>query len=333
VGVNTTAWQTALKNIITDPAELFVLLDLDHALLPAAQAAAKIFPLRVPRGFVARMQKNNWQDPLLQQVLPLGVELTEVEGFTPDPLQEKNANPVPGLLHKYHGRVLLTAVGNCAINCRYCFRRAFPYNENNPGTKGWQQALNYIASDQTINEVILSGGDPLVAPDEHLANLSQQLADIPHVKTLRIHSRIPIVLPERITAEFVNWFTALRLRPVLIVHCNHPQEINDEVRAALKRLKQAGVTLLNQAVLLKGINDAADVLVKLSGELFDVGVLPYYLHMLDKVQGTAHFEVDEERASELLGEVTKRLPGYLVPKLVREVPNAPAKVAVNCHFA
>ncbi len=332
MGVNTTSlksWQIALKNIITDPAELIKLLELDPGLLPAAQAAAKLFPLRAPRGFVARMQKGDSQDPLLQQVLPLGAELIEVPGFTVDPLQEKKANPIPGLLHKYHGRVLLTVVGNCAINCRYCFRREFPYSENNPGNKGWEQVLNYIAADQTITEVIFSGGDPLVAPDEHLAQLSRKIAAIPHVKTLRIHSRLPIVLPERINKEFMDWFSGLSLRPVLVVHCNHPQEIDSDVRSALSDLKQAGITLLNQAVLLKKINNNVSTLVELSEALFDVGVLPYYLHMLDKVQGVAHFEVAEDKARELLWGVTQRLPGYLVPKLVREVPGVSAKVPIS----
>jgi EF-P beta-lysylation protein EpmB len=318
-----------LKNLITDPAELLQLLEIDPALLPSAIEAAKLFPLRVPRSFVARMQKGNVRDPLLRQVLPLGLELNDSPGFTRDPLNEKVANPIPGLLHKYHGRVLLTVVGSCAINCRYCFRRSFAYDENNPGTKGWERVVDYIARDSTITEVILSGGDPLVAPDEHLAALSQKLATIPHVKTLRIHSRLPIVSPERVTAELINWFTASRLRPVLVVHCNHPQEIDLEVRAALQKLKQAGITLLNQAVLLREINDSAEVLIELSEALFDMGVLPYYLHLLDKVQGTAHFDVAEERAQKIIGEMMRRLPGYLVPKLVREVAGAPTKLPAN----
>lgn len=332
MGVKATSlksWQIALKNSITDPAELLEFLDLDLALLPAAQAAVKLFPLRVPRGFVARMQKGNLQDPLLRQVLPLGIELAETPGFTQDPLQEKNANPIPGLLHKYHGRVLLTTVSSCAVNCRYCFRREFPYNENNPGNQGWDRVLDYIAQDKTISEIILSGGDPLVATDEYLETLCQKIAAIPHVKTLRIHSRLPIVLPARITDDFVKWVTALDLRVVLVTHCNHPQEIDSEVCEAFKRLRQSGITLLNQAVLLKEINDSAEVLVALSELLFDVGVLPYYLHLLDKVQGTAHFEVDEARAQKLLQEATRRLPGYLVPKLVREVAGAGAKLSVH----
>lgn len=319
------SWQQSLKEAITDPQELLAILELSPDLLSAAQKATQLFPLRVPRGFVVRMEKGNIKDPLLQQVLPVGAELNEVEGFIEDPLKEQNANPIPGLLHKYHGRVLLTVTGACGVNCRYCFRRHFPYEENNPGSKGWEKAVAYIAADKSIAEVILSGGDPLMANDAYLAKLSQKIAEIPHVTTLRIHTRMPIVMPERITTEFLAWFSQSRLQPVMVVHCNHANEINQEVMAAMQLLKQAGVTLLNQSVLLKNINDSVDCLVCLSRALFGMGVLPYYLHLLDKTRGTAHFDIDETTAKSLIWEVTQRLPGYLVPKLVREEAGYGAK--------
>jgi L-lysine 2,3-aminomutase len=323
------AWQTALVQAITNPRELIEILELDKGLITAAEAAAKLFPLIVPRGFVARMQKGNKADPLLLQVLPLGAEQNIVSGYSVDPLQESAVNPIPGLLHKYHGRVLLTLVGTCAVNCRYCFRRHFPYADNNPGMAGWDQALNYIAQDKTINEVILSGGDPLVANDKILYTLSDKLNAIPHVKRLRIHSRLPIVLPERINAEFIAWCKQLKQRLILVTHCNHAQEICARVRSAMSALTQASVLLLNQTVLLKGVNDKADSLINLSEALFDAGIQPYYLHTLDKVQGAAHFDLSQQQALHLHQAMAKHLPGFLVPRLVQELPGATAKVAIT----
>lgn len=319
-------WQSSLTNAITDPKILLEKLDLDLALLPAAQRAAKLFPLRVPQSFVAKIQKGNPTDPLLQQILPLAVELDEVEGFDIDPLQEKKSNPIPGLLHKYHGRVLLTVTGVCGINCRFCFRREFPYVENNPGSFGWEEVISYIKADTSIQEVIFSGGDPLMANDTILEKLTQKISAIPHVRTLRIHTRMPLVIPERITPELIAWFTGSRLKPVMVIHCNHPQEIDNQVITTLQHLSSKGVILLNQAVLLKGVNDTSEVLCQLSARLFEAGILPYYLHLLDKVRGTAHFEVEEGRARQLINEMTYSLPGYLVPKLVREEPGAKSKV-------
>lgn len=324
----TADWQNELIRAVTDPKELLELLELDMNLLAQAQAAAKLFPLRVPRGFIARMQKKTFTDPLLQQVLPLGAECKEVAGYSDDPLQEKKANPVSGLLHKYHGRVLLTLTGVCSINCRYCFRRHFPYSDNNPGIAGWSHALNYIQQDASIVEVILSGGDPLVVNDHLLNHIVQQIAAIPHVKRLRIHSRVPIILPERITAGLIECLTQTRLKPVLVVHCNHAQEINEEVREAMQVLTSAGIVLLNQSVLLKGINDNVDTLIALSEALFAAGVQPYYLHLLDKVKGAQHFDLDHGIARQLYEEVAKKLSGYLVPKLVLEKPGAPGKLTL-----
>jgi EF-P beta-lysylation protein EpmB len=322
------SWQTAMVQSITDPEELFELLGLDSAHLEAAKSAANLFPLQVPHSFVARMQKGNLDDPLLRQILPLGAELIETPGYQNDPLEEAKFNPVPGLLHKYTGRVLLTIVGVCGVNCRFCFRRHFPYTENNPGSEGWDRALNYIAQDESINEVILSGGDPLVVSDKILHNFSEKLNHIPHIKRLRIHSRMPIVLPERITKEFIEWVSQLQQKLILITHCNHPQEINQTVRDAMTMLADAGVTLLNQSVFLKGVNDNVDTLTELSETLFDAGIQPYYLHALDKVQACAHFDLELPDAQRLHWEMSQRLSGYLVPKFVCERPGAPAKISL-----
>jgi L-lysine 2,3-aminomutase len=328
----TESWQNALSRAITDPAELLALLQLDPELLPAAEAASRLFELRVPRGFVDRMKKGDPTDPLLQQVLPLYEELNTAPDFSLDPLQESLGNPLPGLLHKYQGRVLLTLTGSCGVNCRYCFRRNFPYAENNPGSSGLEKIMDYIKNDASIHEVIFSGGEPLVATDKRLQQLIQNLRAIPHVKTLRIHTRMPIVIPERITEEFLNLFEPNALRWVVVIHCNHAQEIDDTVIAALQKLRARGVTLLNQSVLLKNINDNAASLIALSEALFSAGVLPYYLHLLDKAQGTAHFEVSKEKAQALWWEMAKNLPGYLVPKLVYEQGGAPAKLPVCPPF-
>lgn len=324
----TNTWQTELINAITQPKELLALLELDMSLLNNASQAAGLFSLKVPRGFINRIKKGDPNDPLLLQILPLGKELNVVSGYHTDPLQEQQANPIPGLLHKYHGRVLLIFTGTCGVNCRYCFRRHFAYESNNPGMQ-WRAALDYIMQNDTISEVILSGGDPLLANDLTFKNLVLKLADIPHIKRLRIHSRMPIVLPSRITTECIDWMTVSRLKTVLVLHSNHTQEINSEVSEAMHRLKNAGITLLNQAVLLKGINDNAQTLALLSETLFECGILPYYLHLLDKVQGAAHFDTDLETAKRIHWELSQKLPGYLVPKLACEQPNAPAKLLVN----
>lgn len=318
-------WQEALSDLITDPKELFALLELPSAALEAAFTAAQHFPLKVPRGFAARMQKGNLNDPLLQQVLPLGIELNIVPGYEIDPLQEAQVNPVPGLLHKYADRVLVTLTSACAVHCRYCFRRHFPYTDNNPGRTGWEKITAYIQQHDAINEVILSGGDPLTVNDYLLKQFSDQLVTIPHVKRLRIHTRLPVVLPERITSELVAWLTQLPFNAVIVIHANHPQEISADVTAALLRLRNAGIQLLNQTVLLKGVNDAAETLRELSKTLFNAGVLPYYLHVLDKVQGAAHFDIQRSQAHEIHKELCDTLSGYLVPRLVCEEPGESAK--------
>lgn len=322
------SWQSLLKEVVTSPAELIGKLALNPDLLSQAERSAKLFPLRVPRGFISRMQKGNPADPLLRQILPLDAEEIISPGYMSDPLNEKESNPIPGLLHKYQGRVLLTLTGACAVNCRYCFRRHFPYQENIPGGKLWKDILAYIAADLTIHEVILSGGDPLLANDRYLSKCINDLAVISHLKILRIHSRLPIVLPQRITPELIAALTSTSLQPVMVVHCNHANELDNSVAIAIEQLRQKKITVLNQSVLLKGVNDSIEALATLSQRLFEFGILPYYLHLLDKVQGAAHFEVDESCAKLLVIGIRERLAGYLVPRLVKEQAGKKSKLPI-----
>lgn len=321
-------WQHLLADAITDPGELCAVLHLDPALVLPAIAAAEGFALRVPRGYVARMRRGDPNDPLLLQVLPQAAELQFADGFVTDPVGDMESRAAPGLLHKYHGRALLVATGACAIHCRYCFRRHFPYGEESALHQGWQPAVERLRADPTINEVILSGGDPWSLSDRRLKQLTDALQAIPHIRRLRVHTRYPIVLPERIDCGLLDWLSSLRLQKVVVMHANHVREIDESVRQACRRLSAAGVTLLNQSVLLKGVNDTVEALAQLSEALFETQVLPYYLHVLDKVRGAAHFDMPEARALQLHRDLTARLPGYLVPKLVREVAGASAKTAV-----
>ncbi len=323
------SWQDILSQCVEDPAELLHQLQLSPDLLPAAVEACKLFPLRVPQPFLSRIKPGNLQDPLLQQILPLGAELETVSGFSQDPLGEKAANPVPGLIHKYKGRVLLVLTGACAINCRYCFRRHFPYQDNRLGPEQWQQILEYIRADNTIREVIFSGGDPLATPDSRFFRLLDDLEKIPHLKRLRIHSRLPIMIPQRITNAFCQRLDDSRFDVVMVIHANHANELDTEVAAALQLLKDHQITLLNQAVLLKGVNDSLEALVKLCERVFELGVLPYYLFTLDRVAGAAHFEVAEHEAQQLLGQLQATLPGYLVPRLAKEIAGEPSKTLLH----
>lgn len=321
-------WQRALQQCITDPRELVECLGLGEAWIEPAGRAAARFALKVPRGYVARMRRGDPDDPLLRQVLPLGIELAETPGFVADPVGDLHALAGPGLLHKYHGRALLVTTGACAIHCRYCFRREFPYGEQNPARGEFAAALASIRADTSIAEVILSGGDPLTLSDLRLHALLHELEAIPHVRRLRVHTRLPVVLPERIDAGFMqSWNSLRRLQKIMVVHANHANEIRGarDVRAALATLKSADTVLLNQSVLLRGVNDSAEALVQLSESLFEASVLPYYPHVLDPVRGAAHFDVPDDEAGSLLQEAAGRLPGYLVPKLVREVPGAASK--------
>ncbi|RLS79943.1 MAG: EF-P beta-lysylation protein EpmB [Planctomycetota bacterium] len=319
-------WQRELAEAIRDPRELCRMLGLDERLAETVGQPAAPFPLLVPRAFAARMRRGDPRDPLLLQVLPQAVEDEPVAGFVADPLQEADVLAAPGLVRKYAGRALLLVTGGCAVHCRYCFRREFPYASSGATRRGVDAALDAIADDPDVAEVILSGGDPLLADDAHLAEIVERLDALPHVRRLRIHTRLPVVLPARVNDGLLDVLAGSRLARIVVVHANHPAELDDSVADALRRLAALPCTLLNQAVLLAGVNDSADVLRLLSERLVEMGVVPYYLHMLDRVRGAAHFEVPEARARELHGALRDTLPGYAVPRLAREVPGAAAKV-------
>lgn len=318
----TLMWKSALRNIITDPKILCQRLNLPDDLI-----SQNSFPLRVTESFLARMKKGNPQDPLLLQVLTSLQENLNDQGQI-DPLEENNYLKQPGLIQKYQGRALVTVTQACAIHCRYCFRRHFPYAENALGKQGWERITNYLQNDTSITEIILSGGDPLMLNDEALQEIFVALEKIPHLKRIRIHTRIPSVLPERITAKLIDVFKATNLALVVVVHINHPNEINDEVKQACQKLKPHA-TLLNQSVLLKNINDNAETLTQLSEKLFEAGVLPYYLHTFDPVRGAMHFDISVEDAKILHKKIARVLPGYLVPKLVKEIPREPFKTVLR----
>jgi EF-P beta-lysylation protein EpmB len=327
--VSAAAWQRELSHAITQPDALISALGLDPGLLAGARAGAATFALRVPASYLARMRHGDVNDPLLRQVLPLNDELAREPGYLADPLREREYTRAPGLLQKYAGRALLITTQACAIHCRYCFRREFPYSAQleEQGAGRWSAALAAIANDSSIEEVILSGGDPLSLSDARLTALTAALGAITHVRRLRVHTRQPIVLPSRVDEGLEAWLRGIGLPTVFVLHANHPNEIDDSVRAACARLRAAGATLLNQSVLLRGVNDDVDTLADLSRALFDAGVTPYYLHLPDRVRGTAHFDVPEHEAQRLVAGLTARLSGYLVPRLVREVPGAASKVA------
>lgn len=326
-----TDWRQTLRECIDNVADLMTAVQLPLDALPERLRAQSDFALRVPRPFVARMAKGDINDPLLKQVLPAPDELQITPGYSHDPLAEQDAE-LPGLLHKYRSRVLLITTGVCAINCRYCFRRHFPYEDNRPGRKGFAALCDYIGRHPEVNEVILSGGDPLAAPDNYLAELHGQLAALPQLKRFRIHTRLPIVIPERINAELLGWLANPRFQTVVVIHSNHPNEIDADVAAALGRLRQAGITLLNQAVLLAGVNDSAATLAELSEKLFACGVLPYYLNQLDQVQGASHFAVTDDRARALVRDLLTRLPGFLVPRLTREEAGKTSKTPLDLQL-
>jgi len=319
-------WQQQLRDAITDPGELIRRLQLPTGLLDEIDGATRSFPLRVPEAYLRRIRRGDPHDPLLLQVLPQGRETDPVQGYTQDPLGEAQANPVEGVIHKYHGRLLLIVSGGCAINCRYCFRRHFPYADNQLGGAAWQRVLSYLAADASVEEVILSGGDPLATPDQRLAGMLRDLEQIPHLRRLRIHSRLPVVIPDRVTPALTGMLRASRLQTLLVTHINHPNEIDPAVADALARLAASGTRLLNQTVLLRGINDQVSILKALSEALFEQGVMPYYLHLLDPVAGAAHFDLGERESRALVGRLAAQLPGYLVPQLVREQAGALAKV-------
>lgn len=323
-----TSWQKELANVITDPKILLQMLNISPEQYQHHFNARKLFPVRVPKPLLARMKKGDFNDPILKQVMPLSDEFTTTDGYFNDPLEEHDT-VAPGLLHKYKHRVLMVVKSGCAINCRYCFRRHFPYADNSPNKVRWQQALEYINVHKEINEVIFSGGDPLMASDEHLQWLVAEVEKIPHVKRLRIHSRLPIVIPQRITPALVDLLTNTRLKVTIVFHVNHANEIDTNVSRAIEPLMAARIPLFNQSVLLKGINDDAQVLANLSEALFDIGIQPYYLHLFDKVQGVAHFDINENAAKKIILQLMAILPGYLMPKLVREIAGEANKTPIN----
>jgi EF-P beta-lysylation protein EpmB len=316
----TARWQEVLKSAVRDPLELCRRLQLPAQYHEPATQAAGEFSVFVPPGYLERIEPGNPHDPLLRQVLPLAEEGHDPPGYQRDPVGDLAAQRAPGLLGKYAGRVLMVATGSCAVHCRYCFRRHFPYSAGPRSVEAWQPALDAIAAETSTREVILSGGDPLMIVDEMLAQLAGRLAAIQHVRRLRVHTRLPIMIPERVNDELLAWLTGTRLAPVVVVHANHPAEIDRHVAAALRRLVAAAVPVLNQAVLLRGVNDQARVLTELCERLIDLGVMPYYLHQLDRVAGAAHFEVSEAVGLKLMAELRRRLPGYAVPRYVREQP-------------
>jgi L-lysine 2,3-aminomutase len=318
-------WQRALAQAFHRPAELLEFLGLPADSPVLGGPAAQDFPLRVPRGYAARMARGDSRDPLFLQVWVRPDEALDAPGFSDDAVGDLAKLRAGGIIHKYEGRVLVVATGACAVHCRYCFRRHFPYGAHLAAREHWQQTLREIRADHSIREVILSGGDPLSLADDKLAAFAEALEFIPHVARLRVHTRLPVVLPERVDDALLAWLRRGRLRKVMVIHANHAHELDTAVAEALARLRAAGVTLLNQSVLLRGVNDLAGDLIRLSERLFECGVMPYYLHMLDPVRGTAHFAVPEAEARALVRDAAARLPGYLVPRLVREAPGAPSK--------
>jgi EF-P beta-lysylation protein EpmB len=323
------SWQEALKDAVRDPDELCRLLDLGEDIVPAARRAARQFPLFVPRPFVARMRTGDPTDPLLRQVLPLADELTETAGFVADPVHDAAAARRSGLLQKYRGRALLVTTGTCAVHCRYCFRRSFPYDEMPRSMSEWRPVFDEIARDTSLREVILSGGDPLTIVDAALKQFVDELDAIGHLRRLRIHTRLPIVIPKRVTGHLVEILRGSRLTPIVVVHANHANELDEHLAKALARLDEAGIMLLNQAVLLAGVNDSVEAQAELCERLVDLRVVPYYLHQLDRVSGAAHFEVPVETGRRIIRQLRELLPGYAVPRYVAEVPGAASKVVLE----
>ena len=323
-------WRAQLRGSIRDPETLIDRLQLPDSLREGARRSHELFPALVPESFLRRMVPGDRNDPLLRQVLPLLEEGAEPPaGFAADAVGDQAATRTPGLIHKYQGRALLIVAGVCAVSCRYCFRRHFPYDETPATAEEWAPALETIAADSTIEEVILSGGDPLMRSDRWLGDLVAQIEAIPHVTRLRLHTRLPIVLPARVDDEFLSLLEDTRLAPTVVVHANHPNEIDAECGNSLEGIVRRGTPVLNQSVLLRGVNDTADALIELSRRLLSVRVLPYYLHQLDRVVGAAHFEVPEARGLELIEAMRAELPGFGVPRYVREVPGAPNKVEIT----
>jgi len=323
------AWKAELADAITDPAELARLLELDLGRLGLTPEMCAGFPLRITHSYLRRIRRGDPADPLLRQILPTAKELLSSIGFSTDAVGDGAAQLAPGLLHKYHGRLLILTSAGCGVHCRFCFRRHYPYGQIRQHATLWRQAAAAALADATVHEIILSGGDPLVLDEEELSRLSAELDAVPHLRRLRVHTRLPIVLPSRICQSLLDWLGSTRLAPRVVVHCNHPREISDEVAVALQRLVQAGIPVLNQSVLLAGVNDSIEVLTELCEQLVDLGVLPYYLHQLDRVAGAAHFEVPIEQGRAIVASLRQRLPGYAVPRYVQEHSGAANKTPID----
>jgi EF-P beta-lysylation protein EpmB len=317
-------WRDQLRQAVRDPATLLARLELD----PDRAAPAGQFPVLVPEALLARMRPGDASDPLLRQVLPHASESERAPGYTDDPVGDQASSAARGVLHKYRGRVLLVTTGACAVHCRYCFRQAYPYASDHAAGASWQGAIDYIAADPSIEEVILSGGDPLMLPTRRLRALTDRLSTIGHIRRLRIHSRMPVILPDRITHDLCDWLSTLPWPVVTVIHANHANEFDAGVDAAVDRLRRTGAHVLNQAVLLAGVNDRSDALIDLMRRSFEAGALPYYLHLLDPVRGAQRFEADERRARDMIVTLRRELSGYLVPRLVREVAGEPYKLPV-----
>jgi len=321
-------WKLVLSESFRDVGELLEYCEIDPA--QTMFKGRHPFAFRVTKYFASLIEKGNALDPLLLQVLPDTREFQHIDGYTEDAVGDQQAMAVPGLIHKYHGRVLLTLTGACAIHCRYCFRRHFPYSEASVDYNMNGQVMSYLSDNPEVSEVILSGGDPLMVSDNKLANLINKLNNIPHIRVLRIHSRLLSVLPERVSETFIETLGRFRGQVVFVTHINHPNEISTQNQAAFRLLAGQAYTLLNQSVLLKGVNDSAQTLEKLSNKLFTSNIIPYYLHRLDKVQGAAHFDLSAQESSRVYKKLRSRLPGYLLPALVEDVAGQPSKTPVNC---
>ncbi|MDN2662742.1 EF-P beta-lysylation protein EpmB [Psychromonas sp. 14N.309.X.WAT.B.A12] len=332
IDVNNTAdlptWQKELANAVKNPQQLLQILEIEQETTRISELAKKQFPMLVPMPFVNKMKKGDINDPLLKQVLPIHDEELHISGYSTDPLVEQN-NQHKGLLHKYKSRVLIILKSGCAVNCRYCFRRHFPYADNSVNKSQLTNIVSYIQAHPQVNEVILSGGDPLMTKDKQLAELLDQLEALPQLTRLRIHTRLPVVIPSRITDTLTTRLQQSRLKIVMVLHINHAQEIDKPFAEAMQRCHQAGIQLLNQSVLLKDVNDDVTTLVALSEALFSVNILPYYLFLLDKVQGAAHFDLNEQKAQQLHKQMQAELPGYLVPRLSREIAGEQSKTLIH----
>lgn len=322
-------WQSSLSCAVRDVRELYSLLGLADQVSPAAEQSDGQFPAMVPRQYLEKIVPGDINDPLLKQVLPIDNEIVQAPGFFHDPLQESDFQPVPGVLHKYESRILLMTGSVCAVHCRYCFRRHYPYQSSGIAGQHRDAIYRYLLERKSVSEIILSGGDPLSNKTAYLEQLLEPLIAIPHIKTLRIHTRFPVFIPERIDQALLKWLSGLGVSVVIVVHVNHPREIDENFRLAMSALSEVGVTLLNQSVVLRGVNDSSDVLTDLSHRLFASSVMPYYLHLLDRVQGAAHFELELNQVEKIYKTLLARLPGYLVPRLVRELPGHLHKTPVN----